>query len=148
MNVIEAIEVNYQTVTPEMIGACTKILSNEGNFWKVMNSRGDLDGNGEPIEYTVKAIQKNGKWFVTCDCPRGSEGGRCWHKRATQTAEAELKAAMVEQVALNEAPKKVEPVAAKPRKTRKFDEGEALYRSRMRGIADILAVKQMATTRK
>ena len=102
---INTIEVNYQTVTSEMIGACHKILTCEGNFWKVENSKGELDDNGDLIEYSVKAIKVNGKWHITCDCKAGNEGRNCWHKRAAMAAEAELKAAMVEQERLNEAAK-------------------------------------------
>lgn len=105
MNTIEAIKVNYQTVTPEMIGACSKIISNVGNFWKVMNSKGEVNEQAEPIEYTVKALKINGKWRVTCDCKAGNEGRNCWHKRAAQAAEAELKAAMAEQARLADAAK-------------------------------------------
>ena len=138
--------INTSNVTPEQIGACTKVFDGAGiPFYKVVNSKAECDEQGHLIEYSVKAIFKGGQWHLTCDCKAGQDGRLCWHKRAAMAAAAEERHAMAEQAALNEAAKKVEPVAADPRKTRKsFDEGEALNRSRMRGIADILEARQMA----
>src|SRR5579862_1369759 len=143
MTTVATIKIDYRTVTPEMIGAAHKVFGPDNRpFYKVENSRGDVDEQGSIVEYSVKAIFRNGKWHITCDCEAGKEGRLCWHKRAAQAAAAEEKQAMAEQVALNEAAKQVKPVAAvKPqatKKIRKVDEGALLHQSRMRGIADIL----------
>jgi hypothetical protein len=105
------ITVNYQTVTPAMIGAAHKVYGPDNKpFYKVENSRGELDADGDIKEYTVKAIRKNNKWHVSCDCKAGSEGRQCWHKRAAMAAAKEERDAMAEQVRLNEEAKAKRPV--------------------------------------
>lgn len=138
------VAINTYGVTDEQIGKAHKVFGPDNKpFYLVENSKGDVDETDHLIEYSVKALKRQGKWHLTCDCKAGSEGRNCWHKRASQAAAAEEKAAMAEQVALNEVAK-VEPVPAKPRQKASKD-GERLYQSRMRGIADIIAAKRMAS---
>ena len=113
---VSTITVNYQTVTPAMIGAAHKVFGPDNKpFYMVENSKGRVDGEGNIIEYTVKAIFRQNKWRVTCNCKAGNEGRMCWHKRAAMAAAAEEKAAMAEQVALNEAAKAAEQAEEKQR---------------------------------
>lgn len=93
--------INTSNVTPEQIGACTKVFDANGKpFYKVVNSQELTDAEGHLIEYSVKAILKGDKYYLTCDCKAGNEGRLCWHKRASVAAAAEEKAALAEQCRL------------------------------------------------
>lgn len=113
---MNTITVNYSEVTSAMIGSAHKVFGPDNKpFYKVENSKGEVDADGSIKEYTVKAIRKNNKWHVTCDCKAGNEGRQCWHKRASVAAAAEEKQALAEQVTLNEAAKVAEQEEAKQR---------------------------------
>jgi acyl-CoA thioesterase len=104
--------IDTSKVTNEQIGACTKVFGPDNKpFYKVVNSKQETDADGHLIEYSVKAIRRQGKWFFTCDCKAGQNGRQCWHVRASMAAAAEEKSAMAEQVALNEAAAKEEATA-------------------------------------
>ena len=81
------------TVTQEQLDKCTRIYDENHNnevFYLVENSRGDVDDEGNIIEYTVRYLKGKG---LTCTCPAGNppadEHGffkyaprMCWHIRA------------------------------------------------------------------
>jgi hypothetical protein len=153
------VAIDTSKVTPEQIGKAYKVFGPDNKpFYMVENSKGEYDEDGNLIEYTVKAVKVNGKWNLTCNCKAGQNGRLCWHVRAAMACANEEKAAMAEQVALNaEAAKQVNPVVevakveqatiVKPapiKKPRRMDDAEKLHRSRMRGIADILAAEEMS----
>ncbi len=81
------------TVTQEQLDRCSRIYDESHNhevFYLVENSRGDVDDEGNIIEYTVRYLKGKG---LTCTCPAGNppcdEHGffkyaprMCWHIRA------------------------------------------------------------------
>ena len=106
-----------ETVTAEQIGKCYKVIGSDGKaFYQVENEQGKRDASRAMIEYTVKAIFKNGRWYFTCTCPSGKNGfsnikhasGVCKHVRWSLAAAAEEKAALEEQTTLNAAVEKRE----------------------------------------
>jgi hypothetical protein len=92
---------NEKSVTPEQIGACHKCYdcTTRANFYLVENSKGETDENGDIIEYKVQYSKEHG---FTCDCKAGQNGLLCWHIRASIACAREEKAALAEQVALND----------------------------------------------
>jgi hypothetical protein len=69
-------------VTDEMIDACWRLIDITTNepYYSVA-SRSEYGKN-----YEVRAIKRGNKWYLTCTCPTGQEGGKCWHKRAAKAA--------------------------------------------------------------
>ena len=80
--------INIQKVTPEQIDKARRIEQNGEIFYLVENSKGNLDENGNVLEYTVR-YDKAHK-CITCTCPAmnppADERGylkyaprMCWH---------------------------------------------------------------------
>ncbi len=71
------------------LARCHRIIHENTNevFYLVENERDPL------IEYTVRALEKGGKYYLTCTCPDGEAGLSCWHKRAAFAHAQEFKAA-------------------------------------------------------
>ena len=60
------------TVTQEQLDRCSRIYDASHNnevFYLVENSRGDVDDEGNIIEYTVRYLKGKG---LTCTCPAGN----------------------------------------------------------------------------
>lgn len=92
----DTLEVQARTVSPEFIGKAHKILCSTGDFYLVENERGDVDENGDLIEYRVDLHAG------TCTCKAGSFGflycrnGFCKHILWATAAELEESTAMAE----------------------------------------------------
>jgi hypothetical protein len=98
------ISVDITNVTPEQIGACHKVFGPDNQpFYLVENSKGELDQDGQLIEYRVSFTKGMG---FQCTCKAGQEGfahcrSFCWHVRASVACDEEIKQAMKEQERLN-----------------------------------------------
>lgn len=73
-------------VTDEQLAKSHRIFDEASNevFYRVENSKGEVDAEGSVIEYTVRYTQEHG---FTCTCEAGKNGflyapKRCWHVRA------------------------------------------------------------------
>ena len=74
------IQVSYIEVTEDMINAASRIETNSIISYRVRNSQGNIDEQGEIIEYTVAYDAEHS--CLTCTCPAGMNGRTCWHVRA------------------------------------------------------------------
>jgi hypothetical protein len=90
-------QVNTDSITPEQIGKCTKVLDcqTHQNFYLVENESGNIDDEGHLIEYKVTYSSKMG---FQCTCKAGQEGlvycknGYCKHVAWAVAAAKEEKA--------------------------------------------------------
>lgn len=97
---------HLQGVTDSMIGKCHKAFNGKVGYWLVENSQGELDQDGEVIEYKVTYDEKG----FHCTCKSGKSGfanvtnasGVCQHVRSSMAAEAEMKQAVVDMEAASE----------------------------------------------
>lgn len=91
MTVLTASKISTASITDEQIGACHLVLHSAGNFYKVANSAGKVDDNGDLIEYTVRfnGIEKG----FSCTC---KAIGLCWHIKASIAAAKEEREAVAE----------------------------------------------------
>jgi hypothetical protein len=94
MAIRTAATINTSNVTGDQLGACHKIISSTGNFYKVANSEGRIDDNGDIIEYSVRFLGKE-KGF-SCTCKAGQNAKLCWHIKASIACEAEVRNAIAE----------------------------------------------------
>jgi hypothetical protein len=101
------------------LGRAHKCIADGTSYYLVENSRGDLDNDGEVIEYKVQWSRKTA---FTCNCYAGKEGfihckkSFCQHILIAVAASEEEKKAMAEMALAQaqEALKEVAQVAAKP----------------------------------
>jgi hypothetical protein len=135
-------------VTPEQLVRAHKIFGPDNKaFYLVENSKGEVDDEGNIIEYEVRYGSEKG---FSCTCTAGQDedgpfshchnpSGLCWHVRAAVAAALEERGALKEQSRLNAlqaaAPKKI---AASERRDGRLNE------RRMTGINAILQAVQMA----
>lgn len=90
------------SVTDEQVARCHRVTNEQTGetYYKVENSRGLVDENGEIVEYEVHFIV--GKGF-TCNCPSGREGfrtarvGVCQHCIWSYVAAQQFKAEQLRQ---------------------------------------------------
>jgi hypothetical protein len=64
------------------------IYENTGEVFYLVESKRD-----PLVEYRVRALEKGGRYYLTCTCPAGQAGRACWHKRAAFAHAQEYKAA-------------------------------------------------------
>jgi hypothetical protein len=71
------------------LARCHRIIyENTGEVFYLVES--ELD---PLVEYKVRALEKCGKYYLTCTCPDGEAGLSCGHKRAAFAHAQEFKAA-------------------------------------------------------
>jgi len=120
MITFDRIKSNIADVTSEQIGKCHKIIdmTTGEDFYLVENSKGEVDNEGDIIEYKV---QYSSGYGFTCTCPSGEHGfsnvrhasGCCWHVRAAVACFLEEEAAMQEMCAKINAEEAAKAVASK-----------------------------------
>ena len=118
MVTLEKVRQFVSSVSSEDIGRAHKCIADGTSYYLVENSRGDLDEDGEVIEYRVSWTRKT---KFTCSCYAGKEAfihckkGFCQHVLIAVAAAQEEKQAMAElaQAQAAEAIKEVEQVAEK-----------------------------------
>ena len=75
-------------VTAEQLNKCNRIEDvATGTIFYMIESQ-----TTPSQEYKVEALQRHGKYHVTCTCPAGLCGRDCWHKAAAAAHAAEYKA--------------------------------------------------------
>lgn len=108
-------------VTPAQIAKCERVIDmTTGQAFYIVQSESD-----DTVEYTVRALKVNGRYFLTCTCKAGLSGTPCKHKRwASAAAQVDKTAAKVEAmsstfaVATNVSDRTLERVmSAKPQAT-------------------------------
>jgi hypothetical protein len=74
-------------VTPEQLDACWRVFAGQTGepFYRVRSR------TSPNLDYTVRAIKVGRKYYITCTCPTGQNGGNCWHKRAAKAHAKEYK---------------------------------------------------------
>ena len=115
---LEYIEAHIDEITADQIGRCTKIYDYQAKeyFYLVENEAGEVDGNGEIIEYPVRYNAEDG---FTCKCKSGiykfhnvkNPSGVCKHVRWSIAASIEDRKALA--LRANEARRLVEEKARK-----------------------------------
>lgn len=104
MAVAIATFIDTSDITSEQIGMAHAVIGPDGKkFYLVENSRGELDGDGNVIEYKVTHHPHFG---YQCTCKAGQYGfahckNYCWHVRASIACAQEEREAMAEQATLN-----------------------------------------------
>jgi hypothetical protein len=94
-------------VTHDQIGRCHRLIGESGDYYAVENERGDVDPDGEIIQYCVRY---NGKTGWSCTCPSGAAGfwnvhhpsGVCKHCRWVAAAVIEERGFLADQAAAQE----------------------------------------------
>jgi hypothetical protein len=94
MAILTASKIDISHITDAQIGACHKFFEGSTPVYKVANSQGKIDDNGDIIEYTVRWNGRE-KGF-SCTCKAAEHGSLCWHIRASIACSAEEREAVAE----------------------------------------------------
>jgi hypothetical protein len=94
MTIRTASSIDTSKISGDQLGACHKVFEGSTPVYKVANSEGRIDDNGDIIEYSVRFLGKE-KGF-SCTCKAGQNAKLCWHIKASIACEAEVRNAIAE----------------------------------------------------